>query len=166
MERILIILIILIILPISAYTGWYFGKIDGYEKARKETNESINYNNNNNYNKKRTTIPNQSKYKAKTTPNQFNYKKSQKTVKQSLKEMNEIVEETKRLNNRQVKSSSKGIEEKGVECRWTAGRIEELTRIIKTGGKGKESLFCGEYSRRIGELYRLNCQTRVLETIC
>jgi len=152
----------LIVLPVSTYTGWYYGKITGYEKAKHEKSEDINYT------QKRETNPNKLKYKTKiqANPNQFNYKKPQKTAQQSLREMNQIVEETRRLSYKQARSNPTKTTEKGAECRWTVGRIEELERIINTGGKGRKSNFCGEYNSRIGELYRLNCQTRILETIC
>lgn len=153
MERILIILIILIILPISTYTGWYIGNINGYDRAKKQQNKNTGYN------VKRKIIPDQLKRKTstKTIRNQPKYRK---TAQQSLNEMNKIVEATKALNKRQTSNHSKKITEKNSGCRWTVGRIENLERIIKTGGKGRESVFCEEYNKRVYELTKLNCQTK------
>jgi hypothetical protein len=171
MERILIILIILIILPISTYTGWYFGNITGYEKAKNQQDNSTNYN------VKREVVPNQLDYKPrkritpnrpsyKIPPSQSNYKRNQKTAQQSLNDMKRIVAKTKALNKKQVSHRSKNITEKSSKCRWTKGRIEKLTSIIKTGGKGNRSVFCSEYNKRVNELNIFECQTRISRSLC
>lgn len=76
--------------------------------------------------------------------------------------MDRLIKQTGWLNQQQSRKtySVARVEEKNAGCRWTVGRLNELKRIIGTGGRGRDSQFCPAYVKRREELEKLQCQNR------
>lgn len=124
----------------AGYTGWYFGHIDGYSEAKAQ------FERHRPTRKKPSIKPSYSRTKAKRKPRSIRRAPTKATV-------------TKRLPKQQKKYSPPVVKERTVICRWTVGRLDELERIIKTGGRGKKSAWCKNYKERLDELRINSCST-------
>ena len=159
-----------------AYTGWYFGFNAGFAKAKNQYSKSF-------YSSVHTAKPsivnslqnNSSGVKRISSGSSkpiFQFADNAKSVQEAKR----VIEKAKRLkrneNNRNensryrsgflrtAKAEPKLLPEKSVNCRWTVGRLGELSRIIRSGGKGRDSKFCEEFRLRLGELAEHKCNNR------
>jgi len=165
-------LILLLMVACAGYTGWYFGYNEGFAKAKAQySQQSVALSNYQFTAQKAKPTPHRNPLSSKThlsskTGTTAKPQPRTNTTHQlqgQVARMDRLIEKTARQNQQQSSQVYKvaKLREKNSACRWTVGRLGELQRIIKTGGKGRESQFCEEYKRRAKELTTQECQNRL-----
>ncbi|MCW8876096.1 MAG: hypothetical protein OQJ89_09915 [Kangiellaceae bacterium] len=164
--KILIVIALAIFTACVAYTSWYFGFNAGFDKAKSQYSKSF-YSPSSKVEAPKVKVPSTNRVAPILPKSKFQFADNSRSVQ----EANRVIQKAKRIRGNQskqrqsdfvrtAKSDSILLSEKTVNCRWTVGRLEELTRIIRSGGKGSRSRFCKEYKQRLGELAELNCSNR------
>ena len=149
------------------YTGWYFGHIEGFAKAKAQYSINVISQSKSKLEFPIQTLKSQSLISHSPSNTRFKTKSAPRTnttqqIKQQVVKMDRLIKQTGRLSQQQRRQtySVAKLEEKNAGCRWTVGRLGELQRIINTGGRGSDSQFCEAYKRRLKELSEQHCQNQ------
>ena len=171
---------------------WNLGRVDGYQAAKAELLPVNPVKQNQSEPESKKSFPTQiSNFKSKSSSNSISSLISNQSTAIHLKSdyrfadnsrsvavSKRVIEKVMRINQsnieNQIQSAEKItrialLEEKTVNCRWTVGRLDELKRVIESGGKGKNSRFCGEFGKRGIEMLGMGCLIRdsvVFSGIC
>ncbi len=151
--------LLIIVSSCAGYTGWYFGHIHGFTKAKDQysgipyTSKSLLFDSIKNSKPEQESV-------SKTLRQIALDEAQRRLLKQQVAKMSEKMRKEFKPSQQQRSQSASIVQlvEKNSACRWTVGRLIELQRIIKTGGKGGDSQFCEEYFNRVSELKTNNCQ--------
>ena len=166
---------VLLLVMCTGYTGWYFGHIKGFAEAKAQYSIGVISQPKSKLKLPVQTLKSESAISRSTPKTRFKTKTAPSTnttqrIKKQVVKMDNLIKRTDKLNqqkSRQTYSVAK-LEGKNAGCRWTVGRLGELQRIIKTGGKGRDSQFCEAYISLINELSELNClnQSSAFSGVC
>jgi len=166
-RQFLIGLSVLLLVMCIGYTGWYFGHIEVFAEAKAQYSISVISQSKSKLELPKQTLKSQPPIPHSPSNTRFKTKSTTRTnttqqIKQQVVRMDRLIKPTNKLNREQRRQtySVAMLEEKNSGCRWTVGRLNELQRIINTGGMGRDSQFCGAYNKRLNELSKLNCMNQ------